>query len=96
MVALPEEDRAPDDVLPSDFRAFYVPAGVGVPIVEIGAGSGRLAHLLNATGKLKPHSVVATEPDADGPNMMAGEKKPEALPHSAHGSPPLPSVPSPH
>ena len=31
------------------------------PIVEIGAGGGRLAHLLNATGMLSP-GVIATDP----------------------------------
>jgi len=28
-VALPPRDRAPDDILPTDFRAFFVPAGLG-------------------------------------------------------------------
>lgn len=36
-------------------------AGGGPPIVEIGAGGGRLAYLLNATGRLVP-PLIATDP----------------------------------
>ena len=35
----------------------------GAPIVEVGAGTGRLSHFLNATGLLPPPGILATEPD---------------------------------
>lgn len=45
-------------------------------IVEVGAGSGRLAALLNASGTLGRHRLIATEPySQDGPSAVDGTRR---------------------
>ena len=55
--------------------AYKIPSDAKVPIVEIGAGAGRLSYLLNKTGLLPPPGIIATDPDPTGGDVVPALKK---------------------